>query len=102
MATSLDCLAQPAGSGPASTCCKHAPCKKSPGQTPHSSCQIQPSGPETLAPPQSVDWAPAPPPVAVQRLDPPIRESVIFRSMATRVPTDSPPDVFLWNSSFLI
>jgi hypothetical protein len=99
-ASNLDCLAQPSVWGQASSCCKRAPCKKSPGQPPHSSCQIQPSGPERLALPQSLDWAP--PPVAVQRIDPPRRERVLSRSIATHVPTDSPPDLFLRNSSFLI
>jgi hypothetical protein len=102
-ATGLDCLAQPLGAGQASNCCKHAPCKKSPGQPPHSSCKIQPSGPEGLALSQSLDWSPETVlPVAVQRPDPPRSERVISRWMTKHLPTDSPPDLFLRNSSFLI
>jgi len=102
MATSWDCLAQPLALGHASNCCKHAPCKKSPGQPSHSSCQIQPTGPEALTLPQSVEWSPETVlPVAVQRLAPPRPDRVIANSMAADLPADSPPDLFLHNSSFL-
>jgi hypothetical protein len=102
-ASNFDCLAQPLGSAQASGCCKQAPCKKSPGQPPHSSCQVQPANPESLALPQWVGCSPDTIlPVAMQRLDPPRCERVISGPLATHVLTESPPDLFLRNSSFLI
>jgi hypothetical protein len=85
-ASNFGCLAQPLGPMQVSNCCKHAPCKKSPGQTPHSSCQVQPSSPEAVALPQSLDWSPdAIRIVDVEPLDPPRCERVASGSTATHV-----------------
>lgn len=45
IASGMECVAQPSAMV-ASGCCKHAPCKRSPGQAPHSSGEVQPANPQ--------------------------------------------------------
>ena len=100
--SSVDCWAQAANPMPLSDCCKKNPCKRSPAQPAHSTCQIQPAGPERLAPPERVEISTV---VSVAiAADEPSDASMYFAAdfRAPYLSDYSPPDLFLRNASFLI
>jgi len=101
IASGMECVAQPSGMA-ASGCCKHAPCKRSPDQVPHSSCEVQPANPQNVLPASSA-------------LTKQVVVAVIEKVPQTGIPSIlvaahsralqlhySPPDLFLQNSSLLI
>ena len=101
IASGMECVAQPLGMA-ASGCCKHAPCKRSPGQVPHSSCEVQPANPQNVLPASSgltkqvvvavIEKVP-------QAGIPSILMAFHWRALQLYY---SPPDLFLQNSSLLI
>jgi hypothetical protein len=99
----MECVAQPSGMV-ASGCCKHAPCKRSPGQLPHSSCEVQPANPRNVVLPAAPGLTFKQVVVAVIEKVPPAGMPSILRASHSRaLPLQySPPDLFLQNSSLLI
>jgi hypothetical protein len=103
IASGLECMAQPSGMA-AMGCCKHAPCKRSPGQVPHSSCEVQPASPQNVVLPASSGLSRGPVIRAVVEIVPQaaIPPMLTFFHSRSLPPQYSPPDLFLQNSSFLI
>lgn len=103
IASGMECVAQPSGMV-ASGCCKHAPCKRSPGQVPHSSCEVQPANPQNVVLPASSGLALRQVVVAVIEKVPQAGiPSILIASHSRALQFQySPPDLFLQNSSLLI
>ena len=103
IASGMECLAQPSGMV-ASGCCKHAPCKRSPGQVPHSSCEVQPASSRNVVLPANSDLAFRSIVVAVIEKVPQAGiPSILMASHSGALQLSySPPDLFLQNSSLLI
>jgi len=103
VASGLECMAQPSGMA-AMGCCKHAPCKRSPGQLPHSSCEVQPASPQNVVLPASSDLSFGQVILAVNDKGPEVATPLtLLASPSPELPPQySPPDLFLQNSSFLI
>lgn len=102
IASGMDCMAQPSGMM-AAGCCKHAPCKRSPGQAPHSSCEVQPANHNVVLP-ASCDLSRGQVTLAANgtisnAVTLPLLSGHVARGLHRQY---SPPDLFLQNSSFLI
>jgi len=81
-------------------CCAKGGCKKTPGQPAHSSCRITPASSDRVAPPVSTAVpVPQMTHISVQAA-PEIQGSRYVPAL--RSVDDSPPDLFLAHSSFLI
>ncbi|HLM99321.1 MAG TPA: hypothetical protein VK335_08580 [Bryobacteraceae bacterium] len=103
IASGMECVAQPSGMA-ASGCCKHAPCKRSPGQVPHTSCEVRPASPQSLTLPASSGLTFRQVVVAViEKVSLAGIPSMLMASYSRALPLQySPPDLFLQNSSLLI
>jgi hypothetical protein len=102
IASGMECVAQPSGME-ASGCCKHAPCKRSPGQVPHSSCEVQPANPQNVVLPASSGLTKQVVVALIEKVPqagiPSILMAFHWRALQLHY---SPPDLFLQNSSLLI
>jgi hypothetical protein len=103
IASGMECVAQPSGTV-ASGCCKHAPCKRSPGQVPHSSCEVQPANPRNVVLPASSGLTFRQVVVAVfEKVPQTGMPSILMASHSRALQLHySPPDLFLQNSALLI
>ena len=103
IASGMECLAPPSVMA-ASGCCKHAPCKRSPRQVPHSSCEFQPASSGNVGLLANSDL-PLRPIVLAEFEKVPQRgiPSIVRASHSRAWQLEySPPDLFLQNSSLLI
>jgi hypothetical protein len=102
IASGMECVAKPSGIV-ASRCCKHAPCKRSPGQVPHSSCEVQPANPQNVVLPASSGLTRQVLAAVIEKVSqagiPSIRMASHSRALRLQY---SSPDLFLQNSSLLI
>ena len=91
------CMAQSSLAMGMGGCCKHGPCKQSPGTAPHSTCQTAPANPD-----QAVAPAVAAPVATVASERTADALVVLVREAGYAAPQYTPPDLFILNSSFLI
>jgi hypothetical protein len=96
-ASQSECVVKSASAMGQGGCCKHGPCKQSPGIPPHSTCQTAPARAESAIAPASDAQA------AAVNVDSAVDEVVLPASEEIHCETQStPPDLFVLNSSFLI
>ncbi len=100
--SSCDCWAQAANPMPPSECCRQNPCKRSPGQPTHSTCQIQPTSPERVAPPERLEISPVLSIAMADKQEGDLATDFAAEFSMPYASDYSPPDLFLRNSSFLI
>lgn len=100
--SSFDCWAQAANPMPPNECCRKNPCKRSPGQPAHSTCQIQPASPERLAPPERLEISSVVSVAVADEQGSDVPRDFAAAFTVSYVSDYSPPDLFLRNSSFLI
>jgi hypothetical protein len=102
IASGIECAAQPSAMV-TSGCCKHAPCKRLPGQVPHSSCEVQPANPQNVVLPAASGLTRQVVVAVIEKVPqagiPPILMASHSRALQLHY---SPPDLFLQNSSLLI
>ena len=102
IASGMECVAQPSAMV-ASGCCKHAPCKRSPGQVPHSSCEVRPANPQNVVLPASSGLTRQVVLAVIEKVPHAGIPSILMASHSRALQVCySPPDLFLQNSSLLI
>ena len=102
IASGMECVAQPSAMV-TSGCCKHAPCKLSPGQVPHSSCEVQPANHQNVALPASSGLTRQVVVAVIEKISQAGIPSILLASHSRALRLQySPPDLFLQNSSLLI
>ena len=77
-------------------CCKHGPCRQSPGTPSHSSCQTAPASAQRAIVTASAE------PAAAVRIDCVVDHVAVEREPCCSQAEYTPPDLFVLNSSFLI
>ena len=102
IASGMECMAQPSAMV-TSGCCKRAPCKRSPGQVPHSSCEVQPANPQNVVLPASSGLTRQAVVALSEKVPHAGMPSILLASHSRALQVYySPPDLFLQNSSLLI